>query len=362
MTQTAYETISEVPSQQGSESDIILEVTNLRKYFPIRGGVLQRTIGYVQAVDDVSFKIRRGETIGIVGESGCGKTTLGRVILGLIEPTRGSIVFQGKEVTNINSNSQEKMWRIKKRIIGYALSIIGLIAGAWGVLIFSSSFNKGLLMVNGPPMILAFVISLVLLAMGVKRLSQLSPLESWMRQKMQIVFQDPYASLNARASARRTLSEPITVHKVMKKKKIEPYLTSLLEEVGLSKVHLDRFPHEFSGGQRQRITIARALVLNPDLIILDEPTASADVSVRAKVLNLLADLQRERNLTYLFISHDLSIIEFISDKIMVMYLGHIVEFGPKRLFRQATNSHPYTRALIAAIPVPDPDHKGERII
>lgn len=274
------------------EKDILLEVNDLVKYFPITGGVLSKVIGWVHAVDHVSFKVPRGTTVGIVGESGCGKTTLGRTILRLIEPTSGELIFDNIKISDLSTR------RLRKY-----------------------------------------------------------------RKRMQIVFQDPYASLNPRMMVKSVLTEPLKVHKTIPKKRINPYILGILREVGLDKEHLNRFPHEFSGGQRQRICIARALVLNPDLLVLDEPTASVDVSVQARVLNLLNKLQKRRNLTYIFISHDLSVVTHMSELILVMYLGKILEIGPKRIFTMDQSSvHPYTSALGVAVPVPDPFHMKDRIL
>ncbi len=281
----------EVP--EDIDSDIILRVENLVKYFEIRSGVLNRIIGYVHAVDGVSFEVKRGSTLGIVGESGCGKTTLGKVILRLIEPTDGKVYFNGVDIFSVSRRAFRKQYR----------------------------------------------------------------------KKMQVVFQDPYASLNPRMMIKDALSEPIIAHRIMSRKEILPYLVRVLREVGLDKEHLMRYPHEFSGGQRQRICIARALVLNPELIVLDEPTASLDVSVQARVLNLLKRLQKRRGLTYLFISHDLSTVTHMSDTVMVMYLGRIMEIGPKEIFTmEESKIHPYTAALASAIPIPDPDYEKPRII
>jgi len=271
-------------------SDVLLEVKGLKKYFPIRGGVLQSTVGHVRAVDGVDFTVHQGKTLGVVGESGCGKSTMGRSVLRLIEPTSGEVSFEGK---NILSMSKQQM-----RV---------------------------------------------------------------MRRQMQIVFQDPYASLNPRYSIEKTLVEPMEIHNLYSKKERLERVKNLLERVGLDPDYAQRFPHEFSGGQRQRIGIARALTLNPKLIILDEPVAALDVSVQSQVLNLLEDLQKEFNLTYVFVAHDLSVVRHISDDILVMYLGKMAEKADSEtLFVDPL--HPYTKALLSAVPVPDPDYKRERII
>ena len=273
-----------------SATETLLEVSDLKKHFPIRGGVLSRTVGYVYAVDGVSFKIGKGETMGLVGESGCGKTTVGRCILRLIEPTSGEILFEGIDITEIDDKQMAKL-----------------------------------------------------------------------RPKMQIVFQDPYASLNPRMTIKDIVGEPMLVNGIAKGLELRRRVLELLLMVGLTEDHMNRFPHEFSGGQRQRIGVARALSLNPEFIVLDEPTSSLDVSVQAQTLNMLQDLQKKLGLTYLFISHNLSVIKHMSDRIAVMYLGKIVEIASKaELFR--SQLHPYTQALFAAIPIPDPEISRERIV
>ncbi len=272
------------------QSSYLLEVKNLKKYYPVKSGVFSTVNQYVKAVDDVSFYMKKGETFGLVGESGCGKSTTGRSILRLIEPTDGQIFFEGKEITGL---SQEKMRQ--------------------------------------------------------------------MRRDMQIVFQDPYASLNPRHTVERILSEPLIVHGIGSRKERKKIVEEMLEVVGLSNYHARRYPHEFSGGQRQRIGIARALMLNPKLIVADEPVSALDVSIQSQVLNLMQDLQEQFHLTYLFIAHDLSVVKHISDRIGVMYLGRMIELaGRDDLF--AHPLHPYTQALLSAVPVADPDHKREQII
>ena len=269
----------------------LLKVKSLEKHFPIRGGVFGKTVGYVHAVDGVSFDVEPGRTMGLVGESGCGKTTVGRCILRLIEPTSGEIWFNGKNLVELKEEEMRKL-----------------------------------------------------------------------RREMQIVFQDPYASLNPRWLVKDIVGEPLVVnHIVSTKTEIKNRVLPLLTRVGLSEDHLNRFPHEFSGGQRQRIGMARALALNPRFIVLDEPTSSLDVSVQAQTLNILKDLQDELHLTYLFISHNLSVIKHMSDTIGVMYLGKIVETGAKNeIFKNPV--HPYTQALLSAIPIPDPEREPNRIV
>ena len=284
-------------SETQSEDEVtspenILSVRNLVKFFPITSGILSRVVGHVHAVDDVSFDVPRPKTIGVVGESGCGKTTLGRTILRLGEPTSGDVFFEGENIAKISLRQYRKY-----------------------------------------------------------------------RREMQIVFQDPYASLNPRMMVKNTLREPLLVHKTLKKRQINNYILRVMREVGLDLEHLNRFPHEFSGGQRQRICIARALMLNPNFLVLDEPTASVDVSVQARVLNLLKRLQKLRNLTYMFISHDLSVVTHMSDTVLVMYLGKILEIGPKRIFTlKSSEVHPYTLALGSALPIPDPFYEKKQII
>ena len=268
----------------------LLEVKNLKKYFPVKGGILQKVTGFVKAVDGVDLEIERGEIFGLVGESGCGKTTLGRACLRLVEPTSGEVKFEDVDILNLNLKDMQKM-----------------------------------------------------------------------RLKVQMVFQDPFSSLDPRKMIKDTVGEGLVIHGLAKGSELKERVLQNLERVGLKKEHLYRYPHEFSGGQRQRIGIARSLVLSPKFIVLDEPTSALDVSVQAKILNLLLKLQKELGLTYMFISHNLSVIEYMSDRIAVMYVGKIVETGTKvELFENPL--HPYTKALFSAIPIPDPDHKHEKII
>jgi len=271
-------------------STSLLEVKELKKHFPIRGGVLSRTIGFVYAVDGVTFDVRKGETLGLVGESGCGKTTVGRCVLRLLEPTTGSVLFEGRDVLALNDEQMRQL-----------------------------------------------------------------------RASMQIVFQDPYASLNPRWTIKDIVGEPLLVSKTAKGEELRSRVLELLSMVGLSEDHMNRFAHEFSGGQRQRIGIARALALNPKFIVLDEPTSSLDVSVQAQTLNIIRRLQHKLGLTYLFISHNLSVIEHMSDRIAVMYLGRVVELASKEeLFKRQL--HPYTQALFQAIPIPDPEVQRKRVV
>ena len=271
-------------------SEILLNVENLKKYFPIKKGLLSKTVGYVKAVDDVSFKINKGETLGLVGESGCGKTTIGRTLLRLIEPTGGKVEFEGKDVTAMDNNDLKKL-----------------------------------------------------------------------RKDMQIIFQDPYSSLNPRMTVGGMITEILKYHEIAEGSSAETMVMDLLEKVGLSRLHARRYPHEFSGGQRQRIGIARALSVQPKFIVCDEPVSALDVSIQSQIINLLQDLQKELGLTYLFISHDLSVVEHISDRVAVMYLGQIVEISDcKELY--AHTKHPYSEALLSAVPIPDPKQKRKRII
>ena len=272
-------------------AEALLRVKNLKKYFPIRGGLFSREVARVHAVDDVSFDISPGETLGLVGESGCGKSTTGRAILRLIEPTAGEVTFDGKNVTTLD-----------KRAL------------------------RGL------------------------------------RKEMQIIFQDPYASLNPRMTVGSIVGEALVIHKLAAtKREREERVVKILETVGLSADHLRRYPHEFSGGQRQRIGIARSLAVNPKFIVADEPVSALDVSIQAQIINLLEDLQKQFGLTYLFIAHDLSVVEHISTRVAVMYLGKIVELAPaKELYTNP--KHPYTEALLSAVPIPDPTVKRKRIL
>lgn len=267
----------------------LVEINNLKKYFPKKKGLFGKNTTFVKAVDDISFSIKKGETLGLVGESGCGKSTTGRIIMKLLDATEGKIFFEGKDITHLNDDEIRSM-----------------------------------------------------------------------RKDFQMVFQDPYASLNPRLKVGEIIEEPLLIHGYPKDK-LKERVEYLLEVVGLSAYHADRYPHEFSGGQRQRIGIARALAINPKLIVADEPVSALDVSIQSQILNLLKDLQEEFGLTYLFIAHDLSVVEHISDRVGVMYLGKIVELTDKEtLYRNPL--HPYTKALMSAVPIPDPTIKRERII
>jgi oligopeptide/dipeptide ABC transporter ATP-binding protein len=266
----------------------VLDVIALKKHFPVKKGLLRRTVGQVYAVDGVSFSINEGETLGLVGESGCGKSTVARTVLRLIEPTAGSIVLDGTDVTHLGKNAMRPF-----------------------------------------------------------------------RRQMQMIFQDPFSSLNPRMSAGDIVGEPLEVHGLAHGKQKQVLTASLFDQVGLRRSQMKSFPHEFSGGQRQRISIARALALNPRLIVADEPVSALDVSIQAQVINLMMDLQREKRLSYLFIAHDLAVVEHISHRIAVMYLGRIVEYAEKKtLFTQPR--HPYTEALLAAVPVPNPKLRREK--
>ncbi len=268
----------------------LLKVEGLKKYFPIRKGLLSRVSGHVKAVDDVSFYVNKGETLGIVGESGCGKSTTGRMLMRLLEPSEGKVFFDGKELTSISNDDMRKA-----------------------------------------------------------------------RREIQMVFQDPYASLNPRHTIEKILEEPLIVHGIGDSKERKKKVRDFLEIVGLSSYHAKRYPHQFSGGQRQRIGIARALMTNPKLIIADEPVSALDVSIQAQVLNLMQDLQKELNLTYIFIAHDLGVVRHISDRVGVMYLGKMVEVAvSEKLYDKPL--HPYTQALLSAVPVPDPNFVRDQIL
>jgi oligopeptide transport system ATP-binding protein len=269
---------------------LLLEVKHLKKHFPIKGGVFSKTIGYVYAVDDINFTLAKGETLGLVGESGCGKSTTGRTILRLIEPTDGAIYFEGQDITTLDKSAMRAL-----------------------------------------------------------------------RREMQIIFQDPYASLNPRMTVGSIIGEPLEIHKIAKGSEKEERVVSLLQKVGLRAEDMRKYPHEFSGGQRQRIGIARALALNPKLIVCDEPVSALDVSIQAQVINLLEDLQAEFGLYYLFFEHNLNVVEHISNRVAVMYLGQIVELASdEELYKNP--QHPYTEALLSAVPIPDPTVKKKRII
>ena len=272
-------------------SPTLLKVERLKKYFPITGGIFSKTLAQVHAVDDVSFEVSSGETLGLVGESGCGKSTTGKLILRLLDPTGGKVFFEGENVFSLSGNRMRRL-----------------------------------------------------------------------RQDMTMIFQDPYASLDTRMSIKRIVAEPLRIHRLTKsKRETQERVAQVLKRVGLRPEHMRRYPHQFSGGQRQRIAIARTLVLNPKLIIADEPVSALDVSIQAQVLNLLLELQKEFNLTYLFIAHDLRVVEYVSRRVAVMYLGRIIELADVADLYDHPR-HPYTEALLSAAPMPDPKLKKERKI
>ncbi|WP_195575960.1 ABC transporter ATP-binding protein [Paenibacillus sp. 1001270B_150601_E10] len=268
----------------------LIEVKDLKKYFPITGGVFQRTIGHVKAVDGVSFSLNKGEALGLVGESGCGKSTTGRTVLRLLEKSGGSVAFKGTDLHSLNKKELRAM-----------------------------------------------------------------------RPKIQLVFQDPYSSLNPRIKVGEAIGEALVDHGIVSKSEVRDRVKEILSICGLAPYHIDRYPHEFSGGQRQRIGIARSLILKPEFMVLDEPVSALDVSIQAQIINLLSDLQEQNDLTYLFISHDLSVVEHLCNRVGVMYLGSMVEMASRdELFSNPL--HPYTKALLSAVPVPDPTKKPERIV
>ncbi|EET86715.1 ABC transporter related protein [Clostridium carboxidivorans P7] len=268
--------------------EALLQVKNLKQYFPVESGFFSKKNSYVKAVDDISFDIYKGETLGLVGESGCGKSTTGKMLVNLLKPTSGEVIFQGKDISNLKGTQRRSL-----------------------------------------------------------------------SKEIQIIFQDPYASLNPRMTIGDIIAEPIRINNIYPKEEIEKNVLRLLDCVGLASYHRNRFPHEFSGGQRQRVGIARALAVNPSLIVCDEPVSALDVSIQAQVLNLLKDLQKEFNLTYLFIAHGLNVVKHISNRVGVMYLGKLLELSDdKNLYSDP--KHPYTQALLSAIPVPDPKNKKEQ--
>ena len=277
-------------NSSNGKSRYIVEVKNLKQYFPIKSGLMQRVVGHVKAVDDISFKIERGKTMGLVGESGCGKTTVGKTLLRLLKPTGGKVIFDGTDIMTLDSKEMRAM-----------------------------------------------------------------------RPKLQMIFQDPYSSLSPRMPVSEIIGEAVREHNIVSENEFDDYIDDIMRSCGLQPYQKDRYPHEFSGGQRQRICVARSLALKPDFVVCDEPVSALDVSIQAQIINLLEDLQTQREMAYLFISHDLSVVQHISDYVGVMYLGNLVEYGEKKsIFENPL--HPYTQALLSAVPVPDPNFKMKRNI
>ncbi|MGB9790745.1 ABC transporter ATP-binding protein [Thermotoga caldifontis] len=334
----------------------ILKVENLVKYFPIRAGVFKRIVGWVKAVDGVSFEINEGETVGLVGESGCGKTTIGMVLLRLYEPTSGRIIIGDEDTTYFFMPLLRARSYIKKTYVDRFKALLKEFGSKDAVIKSLDGVDRtyAQLFFDEAKSSTAKFYSLLLSDIDEKR--------KQFRKNVQIVFQDPYSSLNPRLRIKSIVGEGPAVHKLVRnEKELVNKVRSVLEDVGISGDYMYRFPHEFSGGQRQRIGIARALALSPKLVIADEAVSALDVSIRSQIINLMKDLQHEHKLTYLFISHDLAVIKYVSDRIIVMYLGKIVEMASKKdLFDNPL--HPYTKALMSAIPIPNPNIKKERII
>jgi len=354
----------------GKKRRVILSTENLKTYYPIFGGLFKRTIGYVKAVDGVTFNLYEGETLGLVGESGCGKTTIAKVILNLVPTTSGKIFFKGQ---NIIIGSAEKKKRSEKRkqqnklVNTMFIPIISIANGFFGFSKLSlTKIFRTIRNLSGkalPPTRKILTATASIVKQNFHNLMDVKhPYNKALRKKLQMVFQDPDASLNPRWKIVNVIGEPLKILLGMRKrKKIRRRVLELLETVSMKREHLDRYPHEFSGGQKQRIVIARALACNPEIIILDEPTSALDVSVQAQILNLLKELQNKFGLSYLFITHDLSVVQHIADRIAVMYLGKFVESGTlEEVFYNPT--HPYTRALLSARPTFDPKSKQNRII
>ncbi len=324
-----------IPGLASDSSPVVISARNVRKYFPIRGGLFSSHIGDVRAVDGVSFDIREGETVGLVGESGCGKTTVGRLILRLIEPTSGHAFYRPTD-------------EVMGRLDALYSQIRPLSEENDGGAKITPEAKEALKQLD------EFAEQYSLYRKSNRQMRKL-------RGKLQIVFQDPFSSLSPRMLVRDIVAEPLEIHHAGRRSERVQRVADLLRDVGLNPEHEWRFPHEFSGGQRQRIGIARALALRPELIVLDEPTSALDVSVQAQILNILKKLQEEQRLAYLFISHHLSVVRSMSHKVVVMYLGKVVERAPTDpLFSRPM--HPYTQALLSAIPIPDPDLKRERIV